>query len=147
MYNPPKFSNELCAVLTSSSSDMESMLKESRKLSKGSDFVLMLRPSKKIEHKLVPAYIAAMIRHSEGTMHANSIDLEILLFVSGTMNIGNAIEDAGTNGNEFVVFSSSKKLLEGMVSMFGLKKLKEYPLRVDPKTSGSVAITAIKDDK
>ncbi len=147
MYNLPKFSNGLCAALLSSSSDIAIILEESKRLSKGSDFVLMLRPSKGTEHKLIPAYIGAMIRQNSGTMRSNSLAIEILLFISGTMNIGNAIKRAGANGKEFVIFSNRKKLIEGIISKFKMKKLKAYLLELDPKASGRIAITAIKDDK
>ena len=147
MYNPPKFSSQLCAALLSSGSDIAEILEESKRLSNGSDFVLMLKPSKDIEHKLIAAYIGAMIRQSEGTMRSNSLAIETLLFVSGTMNIGNAIGRTGADGKEFVIFSSRKEILEGVISKFKLKRLKSYALVLDPKTSGRVAITAIKDDK
>lgn len=147
MYELPKFSDDLCAALLSSSSSIDAIIEQSKALSTGSDFVLLLKPSKGLEGRLVPAYIGATVRQSEGTMHSNSLAMETLLFVSGTMNIGNAIVRAGARGKKFVIFSSKKSLLDLVVGKFGLKVLKNYSLLLDPKVSGNVAITAIKDDK
>ena len=147
MYELPKFSYDLCAALLSSSSNIDAIIEQSKKLSTGRDFVLLLKPSKGLEGRLIPAYIGAMVRQSEGTMHSNSLAMETLLFVSGTMNIGNAIARAGADGKKFVIFSSKKSLLDLMVRKFGLKVLKNYSLVLDPRASGNVAITAIKDDK
>ena len=143
MYNLPKFRGNPCAALVHSDSDIAAILEESKRLSGRGDFVLMLKPSKGVEKRLLPSYIGAMIRQSEGAMRSSSLAIEVLLFVSGTMNIGNAIRRAGASGSEFVIFSSSKSLLRRMISKFRLKVLKPYPLFMDPETVGKVAIVAI----
>ena len=143
----PEFSDSICAGLFSSASDVSEIVDESKILTKENDFVLLINPSKEIEHRLIPAYINATIRKARGNMHSDSLSLEILMFVSGTMNIGNAIERSGARGGRFVMFSSRKEILDKMVSRFSMKLLKSYNLVLDMGKCGQVAMTAVRDGK
>ena len=140
MYNAPKFSQGLVAVLARSSSGAERVTEAARRLSKGGDFVLILKPTEGIEDRLLPAYINATIRKAGGTMRARTLSLEMLLFISGTMNIGNAIERSGARGDEFVVFCSGKPLCDRIVSGFGLDVVKRLSLRLDFSRSGEMVL-------
>ena len=71
---------------------------------------------------------------------SGSLSLEMILFISGTMNIGNAIERSGASGDEFVVFCSGKPLCDRIVSKFGLEIVKRYDLRLDLSRSGEIAL-------
>ena len=143
----PKFSTGLTAFLGTSESGAEKVIEEAMRLSNGDDFILVLKPSKGIEDRLIPAYIGALIRKEDGIMHASSLALETLLFIADTMNIGNAIERASGTGNKFVIFASSRALADKISSKLGIKVLKTYRLRLDPKKSSAIAITAARYEK
>lgn len=147
MYNMPEFSKDLCAALVSCGSGAARVVDAARRLSGERYFVLAIKPLDGIEKRLVPAYMGAAIRHKEGTMRSNSLAMETLLFVSGTMNIGNAIEHTAADGPEFILFSNKTRLVNQLVSKFALKVIKRYDLGLDFKASGGVAIASIKDDK
>lgn len=140
MYHTPRFNKGLVAVLASSGSGPDVVTEAARRLSKGNDFVLILEPSRGIEDRLLPAYINAMIRRASGTMRSGTLSMEMILFISGTMNIGNAIERAGAKGNDLVVFCSGKRLCDRIVSRFGLKVIKKLSLRLDLSRSGEIAL-------
>jgi len=140
MYHPPRFNRNLVAVLARSRLAPDAVIEAARRLSKGDDFVLILKPAEGIEGRLLPAYINAMIRKAGSTMRSGSLSLEMILFISGTMNIGNAIERSGASGDEFVVFCSGKPLCDRIVSKFGLEIVKRYDLRLDLSRSGEIAL-------
>ncbi|MHB1830675.1 MAG: hypothetical protein ACYCO0_04760 [Candidatus Micrarchaeaceae archaeon] len=147
MYTIPKFNPDPVAVLARKDSGPEEVIAKARDLSKGKEFALILNPSSGIEDRLLPSYINAEIRRGDNNMRSGSLALEIMLFVSGTMNIGNAIERSSARGNEFIIFSSSPKLLDSLVSKFRLKVVKRYELKLYPEKSSRIAIIPIKDDK
>jgi len=147
MYSAPKFSDELVAFLAQSDLQIESIVDGARRLSKGAQFVLVLRPAKGLEQRLVSAYINAVIRHKDGIMRSKSMSLEALLLIAGTMNIGNAVGRASAIKSPFVVFSSSKKLSRQMVARFDMKVLRDYKLRLDLNKSGKIAVLPVSYDK
>ena len=147
MYTPPKFSPAPVAVLASKDLGLEGVVAEAMKLSDGEDFVLVLDPSDGIEDRLLPSYINAAIRKGNNNMRSGSLALEIMLFVSGTMNISNAISRSSARGKDFVIFSSNSRLLESLVSKFSLRVVKRYDLRLCPEKSSRIAIMPIKGDK
>lgn len=147
MYELPRFSNDLCAVLVRSKHGHAKIIEQARRLSAGQEFVVVLNPLEGIENRLVPAYMGAAIRQAEGSMHSSSLSMEIILFVAGTMNISNALEDTVAKGDQFVLFASRTSIVNYLLSRFGLEVIKKYELRIDSNGSGEVAITAIKDDK
>ncbi len=147
MYETPKLSPAPAAALARSDSGTEEVIAEARRLSRGKDFALILNPSSGIEDRLLPSYINAAIRRSDNSLRSRSFALEIMLFVSGTMNIGNAIERASARGSEFIIFSSSPRILEALVSRFKLKIVRRYKLKLHPEKSSRIAIIPIRDDK
>ena len=146
MYDLPRFSSDLCAVLVRSRHGHTKVVEQARKMSGGSEFVVALEPSEGIEKKLLPAYLGAAIRQCEGNMHSSSISMEIILFVAGTMNIEKAVNTSVAKGDEFVLFASRTGSVNYLESRFDLHVVKKYDLRISNVDSG-VAITAIKYDK
>ncbi len=146
MYDLPRLSNDLCAVLVRSRHGNAKLIEQAKRMSVGSEFVVALEPIKGIENRLLPAYLGAAIRQSEGGMHSGSLSMEIILFVAGTMNIGKAVEIAVARGDEFVLFASRTRYLNYLESRFNLVAMKKYDLGIS-EASGQVAITAIRDDK
>jgi hypothetical protein len=80
-------------------------------------------------------------------MHSNTLSMEVVLFTSGNMNIGNALREVGVEGRKFILFSSSKALAGKLVAKCELKKVKEIKLVLDQKVASEVSMTAIREDK
>ena len=144
---PPEFSPGLVAFRASSGRCADSVVEAAKNLSRGSDFVLVLKDSAEVEGRLLPAYISASMRMREGSMHSRSLALEIMLFVAGTMNIGNAVARAGASGSRFIIFASSRGVADALVSKCRLRVAGRCRLRLDPAISSSVALTAISEGK
>ncbi len=118
-----------------------------KEISHGCKAVVALQPAEGIEARLVPAYLNACIRCSEGAMHSDSMSMEMLLFIAGDMNIGSAIKKAAADGSRFIILASSKALAETLMEKCQLRKEKDIALSLDVGAAGDIAVTAIKDDK
>jgi hypothetical protein len=83
------------ACLARSDLSREELLDAALKLSGGSNFVLLMKNSRGLQDRLLPAFMNAYLRHAEGNMRASSLQKEVLLFAAGTMNICKAISNRG----------------------------------------------------
>ena len=126
---------------------LDAMVNEAMKLSRDYDFVLILKDSREIEKRLLAAYVSAVIRQNDNSMHSKSLSLETILFTAGTMNIGNAIGRVRASGSRFIVFSTREKLAQELFSKFGIRKPRKCNLELDPAITNDVALAAIREDK
>lgn len=136
-----------CAIVVESDSGPDSAIEAAKKIAKKGEALVAVRQNEQIEKRLLPAYINSYVRFMEGSMHSNSISLEMLLFVAGNMNIGNAVGAVAADDKRFIIFSSSRRLADSVIKKSGLKRIRELRLSLDAKTASDVAMTAIKDDK
>lgn len=142
----PEFKDAV-AFRVSSSGNAEAVLGEAISLSKGDDFVILLKGAVDTK-RLLPSYVSAAIRKSEGSTHSKSLSIEIMLFLAGTMNIGNAVKKVGASGKgNMIAFASSEKLAKSLISKFNMKNAGRCSLSMDPKVTNEVALTAIREDK
>jgi tRNA threonylcarbamoyladenosine modification (KEOPS) complex Cgi121 subunit len=141
----PVFGNPVAyrADLTGS---VDAMINEAMKLSRDDDFVLIIKDSREIEKRLLAAYVSAVIRHNDNSMHSKSLSLETMLFAAGTMNIGNAVGKVKAS-SRFIVFSTKEKLAQELFSRFGIRKPRKCSLELDPAITSDVALAAIREDK
>ena len=142
----PVFKKAVAYRLNSASS-IDSIVNEAMKLSKGNDFVLILKGSREIERRMLPAYVSAAIRQADCSMHSRSLAIETLLFIAGTMNISNAVERVRPAGGEFIVFSTDERCAQSLFSRFRIRRPKKCRLELDPIVTSDVALTAIREDK
>jgi tRNA threonylcarbamoyladenosine modification (KEOPS) complex Cgi121 subunit len=135
------------AFLVESKGSGSSLISKANKISKGGNFLLVIKNIKGIEKRFIPAYINAVVRREEGVAAAKSLQMEILLFIAGTMQVNDAIRSVSGSGSRIILFSNSKKILNQAISKFNLNIIKEYSLLLDPSVSIDVAATTIRHDK
>ncbi len=128
----------------SSKTDTNRLIESSKSSSRGRDFLLPLDYSERAIERALPAYISALIKRNEGMARANSPRMEMLLFVCGTMNIGNALKACGIrNPSKFLLFATKSKLAERFFKANGIAKPRKVELELDPRVSCKVAITEL----
>ncbi len=147
-YALPEFGNGLCAFRCSSGSDIAGIVDAARRMSKGGDFVIAIRDIGGTAQRFVPAYVNALIRKDENSMHSASLSLEIMMLIAGTMNIGKAIGALGANDSkEFIIFSNKRQLVMDIASKCGISLAKEISLVLDVGACSGVALTALSDGR
>lgn len=132
------------AFLCSSDKELDSLIDYTRDISKGKDFVLLLENDEKLLDRLLPAYLNAYLRYCERIMRADTLRMEILLFVSKTLNIGNAIKEVGAKDmDSFIVFASNKNVFSKFSKISGINKIRQYKLDLKEDVSGKIAMTGL----
>ena len=132
------------AYLCASKLELNELVDGSRHYSKGESFVLLLDDSPQLAERILPAYINAYIRYNEGGARAASLQMEMLLFVSETMNIGKAIRECGAkNKSRFIVVANNGANFVKFSKDCKVKKLKEYALRLNPDIAPAVSLAGI----
>jgi len=134
------------AALMSSESTLEGLLSVALSISRKDGFVLILREGDELEGRLLPAYLNAHVRYAENGMRSGSLQKEVLLFVSGTMNIANAIKLCGAVSNKrFMAFTNDQINMKKFVKETNSKVLKECILVLDNKVSTEVALAGLQE--
>ncbi|MDE1804301.1 MAG: hypothetical protein KGH59_00755 [Candidatus Micrarchaeota archaeon] len=133
--------------LCSSELSVEELLSRAAHLSKGGDFVQLICYSKELLPRILPSYLNAVVRQRDNIMRSDSVEKEMLLLMAGEMNVSKAIRSCGIrdNGN-FILFSTSEKLAEQMISAADVKSAKRVKLELDYDAAQEVAITPIRKD-
>ncbi|MDE1767894.1 MAG: hypothetical protein KGH64_02325 [Candidatus Micrarchaeota archaeon] len=134
------------AVLVQSTS-YEGALESAKIIAGKEKLLIAINYSYAIKQRLIPAYLNAYLRMKENVMQSNSLSIETMLFIAGSMNIGNAIKKVSANKNRFMIFSESKELANRLIKKCGLKEVHRVSLSLDLNIANEVAVTAIKDDK
>jgi hypothetical protein len=135
------------AYLCSSEAELEALLDGSREFSKGNEFLLLIRDDKRLLDRVLPSYINAVIRERESGMRAKKLQMEMLLFLSGTMNISNAIKASGAkSSSSFIALASSEALFKEFARRYKIRKAKRYPLKLNLDVSGDVATTELESE-
>lgn len=136
---------DVVAISACSSSNIQTLLELSNSLSDSDKFILLLENKEMILKRIIPGYINAKLRQYEKLMRSSSLQKETLLFIVGTMNIKNAIENAGAKSeNDFLVFGNSERLLLEFIKRGKLKKIKEIDLHLDVKDAYKVAYSGLE---
>ncbi len=124
--------NEPVAYACSSGSGLEDLLDSARKLSRGDEFVLLLKDDEAIARRVLPAYLNAYIRHKEGHARSESLQMETLLFIAGTFKIGDAIRMCGVRDTgSFLLVCSGRELARRYARTNKVKIGKEHRLVMD----------------
>jgi tRNA threonylcarbamoyladenosine modification (KEOPS) complex Cgi121 subunit len=132
------------AYLCSSSLSKEQILECIKKSSDSQGFAQVFKNKKGISDRLLAAYLNAKIRKEEGTMRSNSLAIEMLLFVSGQMNISKAIPDCGiSSGDEFILFASNEEYAKKAIECSKSNVIKELKLSLFNKEAPRVAVSEL----
>lgn len=138
------FKGKPVLCVCSSTNEIEHLVEASKHASRGSGFVLLLDYSEQAVSRVLPAYVNAAIRFNEGIARADSMQLEMLLLVCGTMNIGKALKVCGAKKkDEFLVFATKNGLFERFAKANGIRKIRNVELKLDYKITGNVSITEL----
>ncbi len=132
-------------MLCSSGESVEELIGSMKGASNTADFIQLFDYKREILRKLLPAYVIAQMRVRDGIAKSDSVRNELILLVSGSKNISEAIASAGIKSSKrFILFSSSKKL-----SLYFAKKNKvkwrKLRLRLDLSTAAEVVGSALSE--
>ncbi len=134
----------LCACR--SDKGMEELLGKSRAASSEKQFLLLLDYDGTPKDRVLPAYMNALVRQKDRISRSRSVRMEMLLLVSGTMNIGRAIRERGAKDpKKFLAFATSEALLRRFAEKNGIEMGKRIRLTLDESAAGSVALTEIEN--
>ncbi len=135
------------ACLAGSDLEKEVLLDIALKLSRGDRFILLMRNTRSLEDRLLPAFMNALLRYSEKSMRSESLQKEVLLFAAGTMNIGKAISNRGiVDPREFVAFASGRALLDTFIRLSHSRITKQYKLSVKWDSAREAAMAGLVGD-
>jgi hypothetical protein len=143
-YNVLEFGSKPVLSACGSSKGMDELIEDSKKASKGKEFVLLLDNKDKLVKRVLPAFMNAVIRVGDRIARSDSMRMEMLLLLCGTMKIDKAIKDCGAkNPENFLLFSTSSELLNRFAKKNRIRVLRKINLELDAKTAGEVAMTEL----
>lgn len=132
-------SGKPCALIFKFDGDIEKLLNDAARRCADDKIVLLIRYDDKYLDMLVPAYVNALVRKREGSMKANTIEKETLLFIAHTLNIREAIERAGMKRGTCILFSNDEETAKDFASVEKLVITKEISISLDFDSSKYVA--------
>ncbi len=92
-----------------------------------------------VKTRAVPAYLNGLLHLNEKVMKTESLEKEILIFISNFKDIRMALEEVGAKTNEdFIVLSNSKKIFQNFIKEGKINKLNELKLELDYKIASEV---------
>lgn len=142
-----EFKSKPLLCLCSSKNKMQVLIENSKKASHSNEFVLLLKYDKRIIQRILPAFMNASIRVSDGIARTKSLQIEMLLLVCGTMSIGKALEACGARNKEnFLLFATDKSLLESFSKQNGVKIGRRIELSLDLIVAGDVTMTELLNE-
>jgi tRNA threonylcarbamoyladenosine modification (KEOPS) complex Cgi121 subunit len=140
-----EFKGKPVLCVCSSGKRMEELIGESKAMSGKQEFLLLLDYDRASAARVLPAYVNALIRQKDGIARSKSVWMEMLLLVSGTMNIGKAIREHGAkDSGRFLAFSTSESILRKFAEKNKVEMTKMIGLAMDEGVAGSVALTEIE---
>ncbi len=97
--------------------------------------------------RMLPAFMNARIRVADGIARSRSAQMEMLLLVCGTMNIGKALRERGVkDARKFLVFSTGGAAFRRFASGNGIEVIRKIRLELDEDAAGDVALTELSGD-
>ena len=142
-----EFKSMPVVCLCSSRAGVQELVDESKRLSKGTDVVLVLGYSDRAVSRILPAYVNATIRTREGTARSRSMQVEMLMLVCGTMNIGKALKSSGAkDSRKFLAFASSAALFSRFAKRCAISRIRSIRPGLVSEEAGDVAITELLND-
>jgi tRNA threonylcarbamoyladenosine modification (KEOPS) complex Cgi121 subunit len=144
MYNALEFGLKPVLSVCGSSKGMNELIEDSKKASQGGEFVLLLDNKEKLVKRILPAFMNAAIRIGDRIARSDTIQMEMLLLLCGTMKIDKAIKNCGAkDSNNFLLFSTNNSLLSKFAKKNRIRILRKIDLELDAKTAGEVAMTEL----
>ncbi|MDE1825055.1 MAG: hypothetical protein KGH61_02730 [Candidatus Micrarchaeota archaeon] len=130
----------------SSEMGIAELIKYAAELSQKEGFVELFDARAEIYPRLLPAYLGAMVRRHEGILRSKSVAKEILMLVSGKMNVSNAIRECGiASSSYFLCLASSRRVAREFMGIANVKNPRFVGLVPGKEIAPRVAITPILD--
>ncbi len=99
--------------------------------------------SRNVEDALLPAYVNAKLRASEGMARAKDMNMDFMLLVAGTMEIDKALARCGANSHRFIFFSENRRKGRSFLKKNGVRIVKELKLRLGLHAAEEVALSEL----
>jgi hypothetical protein len=139
-----EFKTRPVMYLCSSEKEVGSLVEKSKEASSASGFLLLVDESERSTARALPAYVSASIRFREGIARSKSMQMEMLMLLCGTMNIGKALRECGAKRKErFMLFATNGRLFRRFAKANGIREIKKVDLRIETRVAGEVAITEL----
>jgi len=146
-YSALEFKLEPILCVCGSDKEMKELIEDSKKASQGKEFVLLLDNKEKLVKRVLPAFMNAAIRVEDRIARSDTIQIEMLLLLCGTMKIDKAIKNCGANNSEnFLLFSTNSSLLNRFAKKNGIRIARKIDLELDAKTAEEVAMTELLEE-
>ena len=130
----------------SSGEGLGELISGSKVVSKGRDFVLLMEYDPSLVKRMLPAFINARLRTADGISRSRSTQMEMLLLVCGTMNIGKALRERGVKDpKKFMVFATCHSVFRKFASGNDIRAIRKIALKLDEDAAGDVALTELSD--
>jgi hypothetical protein len=124
--------------------DVKSLVESSNGVSGKGEFVLLADYDPSLVKRMLPAFINASLRMADGIARARSAQMEMLLLVSGTMNIGKALSERGVKDQKkFLVFATGSAVFRKFVLENEVRVIRRIALRLDDDVASDVALTEL----
>jgi tRNA threonylcarbamoyladenosine modification (KEOPS) complex Cgi121 subunit len=131
--------SELFGFEAKSAVEIKTLVELSKEFSTENNFILLLDNKDIVKTRAVPAYLNGLLHLNEKVMKTESLEKEILIFISNFKDIRMALEEVGAKTNEdFIVLSNSKKIFQNFINEGKINKLNELKLELDYKIASEV---------
>jgi Kinase binding protein CGI-121 len=127
-----------------SSKGVRSLVESSKGVSGKGGFVLLADYDLALVKRMLPAFMNARLRMADGISRSKSAHMEMLLLLSGTMNIGKALSEHGVKDRKkFLVFATGGAVLRKFVLDNKVRVIRRIALKLDEDVAGDVALTEL----
>ncbi len=134
------------ALCLCESEKLKEVVELSEKMSQGKNVIQLFGSGNQILKRIIPAYINAALRNYDGSMHTRSMRSEMMILVSGKMDIASALELCGARDSKFIVFSNDRRIFDSFVKKGKIRVLKEYTPSLELEVACDVAAIELKNE-
>lgn len=132
-----------CAAECTSEVDAEKLKGAASSFGKGR-FMLLLKNKEEFLERLLPSYLNAYVRLSEGGMASGNVNIEMMLFISGSDRIDEALSECSVNdAGDFLVFSDRRESIETFARENGVIIRRFLDLKFHEGSAADVALLGV----
>ncbi len=120
--------------------NVDKIISTCKELSKGEEFAQVFRYSKDIEDRLLPAFLASVMRLREKSLHTKNLCNELMTIVAKARNVSDAVKKVGIkDGRKFIILCSDETICKKFCEMTNAKLTLKIPLRLDTEVAELIA--------
>lgn len=140
-WRPPKMGNG-AAYLCEYDGEIKALVGRLKEYRNGG-IMQVFRESREVIDALLPAYVNARLRYSEGQSRAEDINMDFLLLVARSMKIEKALALYGARAPRFIFFSENRNSGKRFLKMNGVRVVKELKLNLNKGMAEEVALSEL----